>query len=103
MMRFQSSAAGDVQMFTSDAGEMLKAMGHPDRPQGALLPEDLPAAVAALEAAVQHSKAQPPVAVPATHADETLEQRVDFGRRAWPLMELLRLSAERQVAVTWGL
>lgn len=105
MMRFQSAASGDVQMFSSDAAEMLKALGRTG-PKGALLAEDLAASIAKLEAAVtQHQQlaAAVPPAKPQHNNDEEVEQRVDFSRRAWPLLELLRLSAQQQATVTWGL
>jgi hypothetical protein len=108
MIRFQSDAAGDVLMLDGPAADILQAMGRRSTAQGVLMPEQLPSAIIALEAAAERADAEPapePVAAASAvdeHADAWQRQpQVSLRQRAYPVLEMLRMALARQRSVTW--
>lgn len=104
MVRFQSAVAGDVLMLDGPATQLLEMMGYPASRKGAVMAEDIADVRQKLVAALAAAKA----AMPAQPADEAAtedapEPGVSLSQRAWPLLEMLRLAAERQQHVSWGL
>ena len=94
MIHFRSKAGAEVLMLQAHAEAVLRALGREPAPQGIFLPEQVDAALAAF-ALVQ----QTPVDE-AEAADQELGP--DLGRRAWPLLELLRGARQKAVPVTWS-
>ena len=73
LMQFKSPATETITMFDNDAVQLLKLMGATGRVPGGLTGEDVQAAMARLESAVEEMKAQ-------TNAD-TAVRPADCGRR----------------------
>ena len=100
---FKCKATGTVVM-TQPVGErMLEIIGKTPGPQGIILPEQMPAAIRALEDAVAAEREQGPT-------DEEGEdelgrprpRRVSLAQRAWPLIEMLKDAARAEKEITWG-
>ena len=92
----------EVGSFTMDgavAVQLLKAMGHSGTVPGAILPGDIPVALAKLRTMVEGSPSggKPPSADP----DDESEVRVSLRQRAFPLIDLLTRAAARGKEVLW--
>ena len=86
--------AGDI------AVQLLKAMGHSGTVPSAILPGDIPNALARLKAAVD---ASPGTAAELSAGDERdqKEVQVSLRQRAFPLIDLLSRAAEKGAEVMW--
>lgn len=106
---FKSRATGDVIMFGKVAKKLLEIAGKdPQEPKGIFTVEQLPAAIAALQAAADADR------VVARAEREALEKaddpesmaedrdRVSLFQRAAPLLELMQYSLKDGVPVVWG-
>lgn len=100
LVKFDSDV-GTLTMFHEVAVQLLKAMGHTGTVPSAMLPENIPAAIERLKAAVA---VQPDAAADddaqAAAGDEN-ELPVSIKQRAFPLIELLERAAERKCEVLW--
>ena len=105
---FRSKAAGDVIMFGDVAEKMLRLMGKDVVPKGIVTVEQLPDAIAGLQAAVAAEKEQlkdvaaedlPQFEVA---PDGTKRPWVSLTQRATPLIELLTWAQKKKLPVTWG-
>ena len=96
IITFTSSAYADITMFGDVALHMLKLMGHSATVPGALLAEDIPAALQRLEAAVEADKQSPQ-----PEQEEDDEVAVSLSHRALPLIELLKAAAKEKCNVMW--
>ena len=75
-------------MFGDVALAMLKMMGHSATVPGAILAEDVPAALSRLTAAIEAEKASPPI-----EDEDADEPVVSMAHPALPLIELLAAAA----------
>lgn len=98
LITFRSKAYADITMFGDVALQLLKMMGHSGTVPGALMPEDIPAALERLEAALARQAKQQGAAA---GAGDDEEPPVSLSHRALPLLELLRAALERDVPVMW--
>ncbi len=106
MITFNTEHAGSIMMFDEPARALLRMMGTSASVKGALLAEDVPAALASLEAALQ---GLPPEAVGQQGDAEEGEKNetkdavlVTLAQRAVPLRDLLRRAVETESYVSWG-
>jgi hypothetical protein len=101
--KFKSQAAGDVIMQKFNGDQMLSIIGREPTPQGIITVQQIPAAIAALQAAVEvHEAAK---ARRREHPQEVIEVEGDsvmLRQRAAPFIDLLRRSAEADKDVVWG-
>lgn len=97
LITFHSKAHADITLFGEVAVRLLKMMGHSGTVPGALLPEDIPDAVARLKSALAH--AAPPATADSTDEDD--EPAVSLAQRAGPLLQLLEAAARDGVEVMW--
>ena len=107
MIRFSSSAAGDVNMLESHALLLLDIMSKSKDSRGVITPEQIPAAIAALRAASERDRQSDPGSQAAEDSDdpevkERRAQHVGLGQRAFPLIDLLERAARKNTDVTWG-
>lgn len=103
--KFKSKAAGDVIMTGVSGDHILRLLGKEPAPQGIILPADMPAAIAALERAVQEDEAARREAEEAAAAaGETLPARegISLRQRAWPLVEMLKRCHAADREIVWG-
>ncbi len=103
LYEFKCRATGSVVMTQKVGERMLAIIGKSAGPTGIIVPEQMPAAILALEDAVAQERAQG--AAPDDDEDERDRERprtVSLAQRAWPFIEMLKaaLAAEREI--TWG-
>jgi hypothetical protein len=90
-------------MFGDVAVKLLKLMGRSGNVPGAIMPEDIPAALQQLKTALSEYGAE----TPQDHAEEQedskefIDEPVSLPTRAVPLIELLESSLAEDVGVMW--
>lgn len=105
LYKFKSKASGDLIMMEADGQRLLKIIGKTEMRQGILLPQDIPAAIAALQDAVAqedaagltHSTKQPAEEAPSAWA-----QPISLRQRTLPFMQMLHRCQDAQREITWG-
>lgn len=102
LVTFKTEAYANITMFGDVALTLLKLMGHSGSVPGALMPEDIPAALARLKSAVAaHPEATlDPVATSRDEDDEG-PSHVSLAHRALPLIELLEAAVAAKTHVIW--
>ena len=117
LITFQSKAAANVIMFGETARQLLAVLGKDPGEdnsgnKGIVTVEQLPEALARLQAAIEAARAQQNVKTAAEREAEEEAARedgrsgmnapVDLAQRAWPLLDLLQRSQAEGVPVIWG-
>jgi len=94
LVQFESKVGG-FSMFGDIAVSLLKLMGHSGTVPGAILSQDIPAALAQLRSGL-HAQPETPETDDADteHEHEKPEPRVSIHKRAVPLIDLLTRSAQ---------
>jgi hypothetical protein len=109
--KFKSAASGDVIMLGPHGDAMLRLLGREPAAKGIIEPRDMPAAVAALRAAIERAEAgagagaaesREPVAQPKPGEHDEREPAVSLRRRLWPVIDLLERARAADVPVVWG-
>ena len=99
LVTFSCSAYADITMFGDVAVRLIRLMGHSGTVPGAILAEDVPAALELLEVATQIEQQFPE---PDESGDkEDGEADVSLSHRALPLIELLEASVKTKCNVMW--
>ena len=104
LITFHSKATAEVLMRTEDAAPLLKAAGKipggeiPER--GVFTAEQLPAAIAGLEAAVA-GQTPPPEDDEAVEPVHPVDRAVSLQQRAYPLLDMMRQSLAARADLTW--
>lgn len=109
---FRSSATESITMFKDHAVELLRMMGATGHIPGAFNADDVPAALARLESAVEQLKmvkhADTPVRPAdnedwASDEDKELEKRqpIAITTRAVPLLSILKRAAAAKAEISW--
>lgn len=106
---FRSKAAGEIFMFAETARRIFEILGRSEAPRGVITAEQVPDALRRLEAAVEQEKADIKARAEATDQDDrrgtdgpAAPAPITLGQRAFPLIEMLRAAAKRNVDITWG-
>lgn len=105
LYKFKSKAAGDVIMLEAHGRRLLEIMGKDPGPTGIVLPEQMPAALAALAQAIAEDEARQKVADDERRAqgqEPVRAQGVTLRQRALPLMDMLRRAGKAEREITWG-
>jgi hypothetical protein len=97
LVTFTTKYHADIIMFGDIGVSMLKMMGHSGTVPGAILADDVAAALASLQTAL--TQRAEPIAEQAG-ADEEAPV-VSISKRALPLIELLNNAIKEQRDVTW--
>ena len=92
--KFKSPATGDLIMLGPQGDQMLRALGREPSPKGIIEPADMPAAIAALQAAIAADER------PAEQDDKPAP--VGLRQRLWPMVEMLRRALAADAPVVWG-
>ncbi len=98
---FKSPAAGNLIMLQPNGARVLQIIGKDPGPQGILLPEQMPAAILALEAAISREAA----ALQEAKANgEPLPEAKDVSlrQRAKPFIDMLRRCHQAGENIVWG-
>jgi hypothetical protein len=105
LYEFKSKATGSVVMTGPVAERLLAIVGKAAGPKGIFTVEQMPAAIAALQTAIDREKADAP---PPETADAEQDRPrddprpVSLAQRAWPLIDMLRTAHAADQPVTWG-
>ena len=101
LVTFQTPAYAPITMFGEVAVALIKRMGHSGSVPGAILAEDVSAALTRLQAAVAEHASEPldPAQTGTRKRDES--ERVSLAHRALPLIELLKAAAAQGKNVMW--
>ena len=96
LYKFKSKNAGDVIMLEPNGRRILEVIGKDAGAAGIILPEQMPAAIAAIEAAIALEES----------ADEKDDvQKGDapgLRQRAMPFIDMLKRNHKAQTEVVWG-
>jgi hypothetical protein len=101
LVKFQTKSYATITMFGDVALRLIKMMGHSGTVPGALLAEDVPAALARLKAAVAKHANEPLDPTDGSSRDGEDGQSVSLAHRALPLVELLKAAAAGRENVMW--
>ena len=101
--KFRSKAAGDTVMLGPQGDQFLRAIGREPSAQGIIEAAAMPAALTALQQAIEQddaARAQQP-------ADESLleaagQDPISLRRRLWPMVEMIRRAQAADEPVVWG-
>jgi hypothetical protein len=99
LVTFSCNAYANITMFGDVAVRLLKMMGHSGTVPGALLAEDVPAALARLEAAVAANEQMSAPEKSGQSVDD--EPPVSLSHRALPVIELLKAAVKEECNVMW--
>ncbi|MDO8776344.1 MAG: DUF1840 domain-containing protein [Burkholderiaceae bacterium] len=112
LYKFKSKTTGDVIMLQPNGRRVLEIIGKDTQAgpgstgdRGIILPEHMPAAIAALEAAIAREAADQQAAVAAALARNEPPPRfeaVSLRQRALPFIEMLRRCEKAGHEVVWG-
>ena len=102
---FKSPAAANLIMLQPNGARMLQIIGKETGPTGIVLPDQMPAAIAALEAAIVREEAELQDAMAAAKAAGTPlpETRdVSLRQRARPFIDMLKRCHAAKETIVWG-
>ena len=105
LYKFKSKAAGDLIMLEPNGRRVLQVIGKDPGPKGIILPEQMAAAVQALESEVAREEAQQKAAIDEAKARGENPPRFDpvsLRQRAQPFVEMLRRSEKAGAEIVWG-
>ena len=96
LYKFKSKNVGDVVMLEPNGRRLLEIIGKSAGPKGIILPEQMPSAIAALEAEIAREEAVD------KEAGHVFSEGVALRQRAMPFMEMLRANHKSGGEVVWG-
>lgn len=107
LYKFKSRATADLIMLEPHGRKVLQIVGKsPDETHGIITAEQIPAAIAALQAAVQREESAESVSSIADDAPEDVTDppqggAISLRQRTAPLLDMLRRSAAEGYEVIW--
>jgi Domain of unknown function (DUF1840) len=101
IFEFKSRATGSVIMTKDVAQNILRIIGKEASPQGIIVPEAMPIAIAALQSAIAQEKVADKNTAPASE-QEAASTPVSLAQRAMPFIEMLQRAQAANKEVTWG-
>jgi len=105
LYKFKSKAAGDLIMLEPNGRRVLEIIGKDAQPKGIILPEQIPAAVSALEAAIAREEADQKALAEESRANGEAPPRFDsvsLRQRAVPFLDMLRRCEKAGKEIVWG-
>ena len=106
LYKFKSKAAGDLIMLEPNGRRVLEIIGKDPGPKGIILPEEMPGAVAALNAAIAREEAEQQAAIDEAKAKGETPPRFDGGvslrQRAVPFLDMLQRCSKAGKEIVWG-
>ena len=102
LITFQTKAWSHVTLFGDVAQTLLKLMGHSGTVPGAVLADDVAAALERLQQALAAAEpaAKPPARAPQEEEDDAAPP-IGLRLRAYPLIQLLSAAAQQHCDVMW--
>jgi len=105
LFKFKSKAAGDLIMLEPNGRRVLEVIGKDPAPKGIILPEQMSAAIAALEAAIAKEEADQQAVIDEAKAKGEVPPRFDaisLRQRAVPFIDMLRRCEKAGTEIVWG-
>ena len=106
LYRFKSKNLADVVMLEPNGQRVLEIIGKAPGPQGIILPDQMPAAIEALRAAVDAEEREFAEAKAAFKAGQSAEpphgDGVSLRQRSLPFIEMLKFCHQHGDSVVWG-
>jgi hypothetical protein len=105
LYKFKSKAAGDLIMLEGAGQQVLEIIGKSPGATGIILPEQMPAAIEALQAAITSEEAEKDAAMAAAKAAGEPVPRfapVSLRQRAHPFIGMLKLCLADKKEIVWG-
>ena len=99
LVKFQGENTGAIITFGNVAEQLLKMMGMSGKLEGAMTEEEVPGALAKLEAAVAAQKGQPAGGDDDNNDDD--DNSVSIATRAVPIIDLLKEAKAKGGYVMW--
>lgn len=105
LFKFKSKATGDLIMLEGNGRRVLEIMGKSPEAKGIILPEQMHAGIAALQAAIADEELQHKQTV-----DQALDKReaapqfdpIGLRQRAHPFIAMLQVCAKADKEIVWG-
>jgi len=105
LYKFKSKAAGDLIMLEPNGRRVLEIIGKDPGPKGIIESAQMPAALAALDAAIAREEADQQQAIEEARAKGEVPPRfgdVSLRQRAVPFMDMLRRCGKAGQDIVWG-
>jgi Domain of unknown function (DUF1840) len=105
LYKFKSKAAGDLIMLEPNGRRVLEIIGKDAGPKGIILPEEMPAAMKALETAIAQEEAEHKAAVDEAKAKGEVPPKFDaisLRQRAVPFVDMLKRCSSAGKEIVWG-
>ncbi len=107
LYKFKCKAAGDVIMLGPNGDQLLALLGREPAAQGIIEVAAMPAALRALQAAIDAEATRAAQTGEGGEGGETKDETtsarvVALRQRLWPMMEMLRSAQAANVPVVWG-
>src|SRR5258706_14165390 len=105
LYKFKSKAAGDLIMLEPNGRRVLEIAGKDAGPEGIILPEQMPGAISALEAAIAREEADQKALVDEAKAKGEAPPKLDgvsLRQRAVPFLDMLRRCEQASAEIVWG-
>jgi hypothetical protein len=105
LYKFKSKATGDLIMLEPNGRRVLEIIGKDAGPKGIILPEEMPAAVKALESAITREEAEQKAAIDEATAKGQVPPRfeaVSLRQRAVPFLDMLKRCSTAGKEIVWG-
>jgi hypothetical protein len=105
LYKFKSKAAGDLIMLEPNGRRVLEIIGKDPAPKGIIESAQMPAALAALDAAIAREEADQQQAIEEARAKGEVPPRfgdVSLRQRAVPFMDMLRRCDKAGQDIVWG-
>ena len=103
--KFKSKAAGDLIMLEPNGRRVLEIIGKDPGPKGIILPEEMPAAMQKLDAAIAREEAEQKAAIEEAQAKGQVPPRFDavsLRQRAVPFIDMLKRCSAAGKEIVWG-
>lgn len=101
LYKFKSKAAGDLIMLEPNGRQVLQIIGKDAGPKGIIEPDQMPAAIAALEAAIAQEEADRKAAA-GDDAAPGKGDGVSLRQRAVPFIDMLQRASKAGKEIVWG-
>ena len=105
LYKIKSKAAGDLIMLEPNGRRVLEIIGKDAGPKGIILPEEMPAALKALETAITREEAEHKAAIEEAKAKGQVPPRfesVSLRQRAVPFIDMLKRCSAAGKEIVWG-
>ena len=102
LYKFKSKNTGDVIMLEPHGRQVLEIIGKEAGPQGIILPEQMPAALLALRAAIALEEVLEPQQLDQNAEQKSQSPTIALRHRALPFMQMLEACHRQGDSVVWG-